>query len=186
MLALRLFACATAVVALAGCSGTHESSPGVRPQTTTTSTATAPSSACHARHVNLADAQAWEPDQACTPGATDGGLAMSALCPVAHTSQIRPPVSYTEPLKVQQMAAYGFTDRVSAHEEDHLIPLELGGAPRDPMNLWPEPHASLNEKDTVENAAHDAVCAHRVSLTDAQHKISTDWYSFGRDLNVIH
>lgn len=185
---LRVAVCvATAIAALTGCSIPNATpSTGATSGPTTTSATATPASACHARHVNTADVQAWEPDPACTPGATDGGLAMSALCPVARTSQIRPPVSYTEPLKVQQMAAYGFTDRVSAHEEDHLIPLELGGAPRDPMNLWPEPHASPNEKDSVENAAHDAVCAGRLSLTDAQHKISTDWYRLGRDLGVIH
>ena len=50
-----------------------------------------PAGSCHARHVNITDAQAWEPDPACTPGATDGGLPMAQLRPVAHTKQIRPP-----------------------------------------------------------------------------------------------
>jgi hypothetical protein len=38
------------------------------------------------------------------------------------------------------MAAYGLTgQRLSDYELDHLIPLELGGAPAEAANLWPEP-----------------------------------------------
>lgn len=73
------------------------------------------------------------------------------------------------------MQEYGFTDSIHAHEEDHLISLELGGSPTDPKNLWPEPHASPNAKDKVEDELHTAVCDGRVSLQDAQHRIATDW-----------
>ena len=42
-------------------------------------------------------------------------------------------------LKRRQIAAYGYTDTDPRdYEEDHLIPLELGGAPGDPRNLWPQ------------------------------------------------
>jgi hypothetical protein len=144
-----------------------------------------PVGSCQARHVNTADPQAWEPDPRCTPGATDGGLTLSELCPVAHTRQIRPPASYTGELKREQMRAYGETGSARDYEEDHLIPLDLGGAPWDPANLWPEPHSSPNEKDGVEAAAHDAVCAGELSLMDAQRRIATDWYGLGRDLGVV-
>jgi hypothetical protein len=144
-----------------------------------------PAGSCQARHVNIADPQAWEPDPRCTPGATEGGLALSQLCPIAHTRQIRPPASYTDELKREQMRAYSETGSARDYEEDHLIPLELGGAPGDPANLWPEPHPSPNEKDEVEAAAHDAVCAGELSLRDAQQRIATDWYGLGRDLGVV-
>ena len=145
-----------------------------------------PAGSCHARHVNVADPQAWEPDLACTPGATDGGLPVTQLCPVAHTKPIRPPAAYTDALKRAQMRTYGDTGSPAHFEEDHLIPLALGGAPRHPQNLWPEPHPSPNEKDTVEGAAHDAVCMGKITLPDAQHRIATNWYQLGKDLNVIH
>jgi hypothetical protein len=83
------------------------------------------------------------------------------------------------------MRAYGDTGSPATFEEDHLIPLALGGAPRDPQNLWPQPHASPNEKDTVEGAAHDAVCLGKITLPDAQHRIATDWYQLGKDLRVL-
>lgn len=140
---------------------------------------------CHSRHVNAADPQAWEPDPVCTPGAVDGGLLGTQVCPVAHTDTVRPPSSYTSRLKVQQMRAYGYTDPPAAHEEDHLIPLSLGGSPRNPLNLWPAPGASPNEKDRVENATHAAVCAGRMTLSDAQQRMAMDWYGLGRDLGVI-
>lgn len=190
--------------ALAGCGSSTTSTPS--PGTTTTvrqapagaaarlaphdadivaAVAAIPAGSCHARHVNLTDAQAWEPDPACTPGAIDGGLPMTQLCPVAHTKHIRPPASYTDALKRVQMRAYGDTGSPAHFEEDHLIPLALGGAPRDPRNLWPEPHPSPNEKDTVEGAAHDAVCLGKIALPDAQHRMASDWYQLGKDLNVI-
>ena len=52
---------------------------------------------------------------------------------------MRPPTSYTNKLKVQGIADYGFKDKTLGHyEEDHLIPLAVGGSPRSPKNLWPE------------------------------------------------
>ena len=73
------------------------------------------------------------------------------------------------------MAQYGFTDSPSNYEYDHLISVQLGGAPADPKNLWPEPDASPNDKDAVENQLHDLVCEGRMSLSTAQQRIVTDW-----------
>jgi hypothetical protein len=82
-------------------------------------------------------------------------------------------------LKVKQIAEYGYSDTSTAdYEEDHLIPLELGGAPRDPRNLWPEPHYGSKmayTKDSVENALKKAVCDGQVDLVDAQRAIATNW-----------
>jgi len=44
------------------------------------------------------------------------------------TLRVRPPTSYTNALKVKQIADYGYSDTSTAdYEEDHFIPLELGG-----------------------------------------------------------
>ncbi len=125
---------------------------------------------------------------------------------------VRPPSSYTGRLKRQQMAAEGLTAPDAAavcpvdsgnrkcYEEDHLIPLEVGGHPTDPKNLWPEPYnttvngerVGAHEKDVVEDFLHDAVClavprSRRnskrfrprtpVPLARAQEIIATDWYA---------
>ena len=60
----------------------------------------------------------------------------------------------------------------------HLISLELGGAPRDPDNLWPEPWFGVwnaRVKDKLENTLHDKVCGGEVPLRTAQKEIATDW-----------
>ena len=56
------------------------------------------------------------------------------------------------------MRAYGDRLPLHAYEYDHLIPLELGGAPNSPRNLWPEPGASPNPKDRLENRLRVLVC----------------------------
>jgi hypothetical protein len=106
------------------------------------------------------------------------------ICTSGWTSTVRPPESYTEPLKFEQMAAYGDGGSAGGYEEDHLIPLELGGSPTSPQNLWPEPGASPNPKDAVEDAANAAVCDGRISLAAAQQAIATNWIAFGQQLGV--
>jgi hypothetical protein len=103
------------------------------------------------------------------------------ICVSGYTRKVRPPASYTDKLKIQQLAAYGYADRKPAdYEEDHLIPLELGGSPRDPRNLWPEPRYGAypaSVKDGVENRLHTEVCAGSLTLAEAQRRIAADWRS---------
>ncbi|SFW86162.1 hypothetical protein [Amycolatopsis australiensis] len=123
------------------------------------------------------------PDPACTPGALNPDVTQatigSTICVSGWTATIRPPTTYTNSLKQQGIRDYGYADTaMSDYEEDHFLPLELGGAPRDPRNLWPEPHAGSENsytKDSVENAVKKAVCAGRVTLTAAQDAMLTDW-----------
>ncbi len=140
----------------------------------------APTATCHLRGLL--------PDPVCTPGAINPAVTpaniATTICKTGWTATVRPPEAYTEALKRQQMAAYGFTGSLSDFEEDHLIPLELGGHPSDPRNLWPQPGASPNPKDAVELAAHDAVCAGRLPLATAQQEMARDWTALGRQLGV--
>jgi hypothetical protein len=130
-----------------------------------------PNASCHANGVL--------PDPNCTPGAINPNVTQEniqlTICVSGYTKTIRPSVSYTDKLKAQQMNEYGYNDSIRLHEEDHLVSLELGGSPDDPKNLWPEPGASPNPKDKVENFLHAAVCADRITLHAAQLRIMTDW-----------
>ena len=109
----------------------------------------------------------------------------STICKAGWTRTVRPPSAYTAALKLAQIVEYGYADRVPSHyQEDHLVPLELGGAPRDPANLWPEPneivladgdHVGSNAKDSLENLLHRRVCAGTMALAEAQRLISGDW-----------
>lgn len=132
------------------------------------------------------------PDPKCTPGSTYAGITQEnikeTICnphwegkniftgePARGTKILRPPVSYTNKLKIIQMRDYGFTGSASDYEEDHLIPLELGGNPTDPKNLWPEPGAAPNAKDRIENLLHARVCRGEITLREAQREIASDW-----------
>lgn len=137
-----------------------------------------PPGSCHAK--NSPFPQGTKPDRTCTPGAKNPAVTQatigSTICRPGFTKTIRPPVSYTNALKREQIAEYGYDDTdVRHYEEDHLLPLELGGAPRDPKNLWAEPGGSPNHKDAIENQLARAVCDRQVSLKTAQHAILSDW-----------
>lgn len=147
--------------------------------------AVALSGRCHQRGTDLYSL----PDAHCTPGALNPAVTQATIyrtiCVSGWSASVRPPESYTEPLKEQQMAAYGNKGRLGAYEEDHLVPLELGGSPTSPGNLWPEPGAAPNPKDAVEDAAHAAVCGQRISLAAARRAIATNWIAFGERLGVF-
>jgi hypothetical protein len=128
------------------------------------------------------------PDAARTPGATNPEITQDnvreTICnPRWSTKSIRPPSSYTNRLKVEQIREYGYSDStLKDYEEDHFIPLELGGNPADPRNLWPEPFdtsildGGAHNKDKVENYLHAEVCAGSLTLEQAQREITEDWY----------
>lgn len=129
------------------------------------------------------------PDRSCTPGARNRQVTQTTIdqtiCEAGWTQTIRPPVSITEPEKRAALAAYGdyAGQRLSTYELDHLLPLELGGAPNRPANLWVEPNYPrahgyhLNPKDQVEAALRRRVCAGEMSLRRAQSLILTNWIS---------
>jgi len=107
------------------------------------------------------------------PAVTEATI-RSTICVSGWTATVRPPTSYTDPLKVQQMDAEGLPGPVSAYEEDHRVPLELGGSPANTLNLSPEPHPASYSKDTAENAARSQVCG-GADLRAAQAAFVTRW-----------
>jgi hypothetical protein len=123
------------------------------------------------------------PDSHCTPGSYNPDVTQSTItttiCVSGWTATVRPSTSYTNPLKVQGIVDYGYSDTSLAdYEEDHLVPLELGGSPRDPGNLWPEPYSgskTATTKDGVETKLKNAVCAGRIALSAARTAIRSDW-----------
>jgi hypothetical protein len=79
------------------------------------------------------------------------------------------------------LCAFGYSDRRLGHyQEDHLVPLELGGDPSDPRNLWLEPKAvaggwGADRKDELEWVLNRLVSTGRLPLVEAQRAIATDW-----------
>jgi hypothetical protein len=100
----------------------------------------------------------------------------TTICVSGWTATIRPPSSYTSALKGQQIAAEHLADtNPGDYEEDHRVPLELGGAPSDPFNLAPELHPGSFAKDSAENAAKADVCAGRATLHAEQIAFVATW-----------
>jgi hypothetical protein len=95
-------------------------------------------------------------------------------------------------LKVTELAhgyAVGGDQNTAAYEEDHLIPLELGGSPTSDLNLWPEPWerssahpagfapagTGAQTKDRIEDSLRSRLCNHQMTLLAAQRLIATNW-----------
>lgn len=114
---------------------------------------------------------------ATNPNVTQANIAQT-ICVSGWTKTIRPPASYTNKLKLKQMAALHSAGTPHDYEEDHLISLEIGGNPTDPANLWPQPWNgtyNAHKKDQLENAMKKSVCRGTITLAGAQTAIRTDW-----------
>ena len=126
------------------------------------------------------------PNSARTPGALNPSVTQATIgrtiCVTGWTATIRPSSSVTTGLKVAQLAS-GYTYRgdtaTGDYEEDHLISLELGGAPSAEANLWPEPYNSpegARVKDVLENKLHSLICGRTITLLTAQRTIASNWW----------
>jgi hypothetical protein len=125
------------------------------------------------------------PNPLVTPGALNLAVTQatifSTICVSGYTRTIRPPESYTNRLKYSQLdSGYNYRGDTSAYdyEEDHLVPLEVGGNPTSVKNLWPEPRNvfwNASKKDALENKMHELVCGGSISLRAAQQVFMTNW-----------
>jgi len=124
------------------------------------------------------------PDPSRTPGALNPAVMQEntgrTICVRGWTRTVRPPGQYTYELKRAQIHDWYHGGRLRDYEEDHLIPLNLGGAPYDRRNLWPEPRHPADGwdadlKDELESRLNWLVCSGQLDLADAQHAIATDW-----------
>lgn len=120
---------------------------------------------------------------ASTPGATNPAVTQanigSTICVRGWTATIRPAPGYTTALKIQQMAALHLTGTTAMYEEDHRVPLEVGGNPTATTNLWPEPWngpTGAHAKDALENKVHADVCAGRMTLAQGQAIFLGNWW----------
>lgn len=116
------------------------------------------------------------------PGAIDPNVTQanihSTICVSGYSKTVRPPVKYTNALKREQMARYHIDLSSRDVEEDHVIPLSVGGNPTDPNNLDPEPRKgpyNAAMKDRLEVKLHNMVCRDEVPLATAQQAFAKNW-----------
>ena len=125
----------------------------------------------YASLVLLALIAAGPPPGVTNPDVTQATIA-TTICMHGWTTTIRPNTGYTNGLKRHMLPAGA--DQ-SLYELDHFIPLELGGHPSDPGNLWPQlwtGTCGAHAKDVVENRLHRAVCAGTMTLAEAQREVT--------------
>lgn len=103
----------------------------------------------------------------------------TTICVPNWTKSVRPAARLTTALKIKQLKELGYADQNPRdYEEDHPISLELGGAPYDINNLWPELYAGVcgaRVKDKIEDELHRLVCSRAITLSEAQTAIATNW-----------
>ena len=199
----------TALVLLAGCSASASNAPGTRSasgpisssgpsssqpasqaagtQKTVAPPTVATSSPPQATDgVTVNSAGAILPNSARTPGAVNPAVTQAnigqTICVSGWTATVRPDSTVTTELKKEQLASgysYKGDTATGDYEEDHLISLEIGGAPNAEANLWPEPYnvpEGARVKDVVENKLHTLVCDHAITLATAQRAIAANWW----------
>lgn len=120
-----------------------------------------------------------------TPGLTNPAVTQetirSTICIRGWTATVRPPATYTNTLKYNQLHSgynLGGDLNMKHYEEDHIVPLEVGGNPSSPLNLFPQPRnikLSAYLKDQLENRMHQLVCSGQLTLKVAQAVFLTNW-----------
>jgi len=109
------------------------------------------------------------------------------ICVSGWTATVRPASSYTSALKVQQLQALAAKIgpvNPADYEEDHRLPLELGGAPSNELNLSPEKYPGASAKDAAENAGKEAVCA-GADLRTTQTAFAQKWLAEWPDYKAV-
>lgn len=122
--------------------------------------------------IYLAAWSAW--GQSIDPAATE-----AAVCAPGYAAAHRPPLAWSEDAK-RRMLLPGH--RMAEFQLDHVVPLELAGAPRDPKNLQLQPWPEARLKDRAENRLHALVCSGRMTLRAAQGVFATPdgWRGYAR------
>jgi hypothetical protein len=118
---------------------------------------------------------AWLPDPKLTPGALAPHVLASDVCKPGYARAAR---KVRESTKREACRLYGVPYPAHGYEIDHLVSIELGGAPDDVANLWPEPGTgkwTWHHKDELENRLHALTCSGELTLREAQKLIRDDW-----------
>jgi hypothetical protein len=98
----------------------------------------------------------------------------ATICVSGWTKTVRPASAVARRLKTALVAVQGDDAVIGDYVLDHIVPLALGGAAREPSNLMLQPIAEGRIKDRIELKLHCLVCTGVVSLDDAQRAIGTD------------
>ena len=103
------------------------------------------------------------------------------ICVSGYTASVRPATSYTNGVKLKLLReSVGEGANASKYELDHIVPLAVGGHPRNLKNLMLQPwdgEYGAKTKDRLEKRLQQLVCSKQLGLRDAQAAIYGDWQS---------
>ena len=117
----------------------------------------------------LADRGALNPD------VTQDTIAQT-ICVPGYTKSLRPATSFTNGVKALLLKRASLDPSSGTdYQLDHIIPLALGGHPRELDNLELQPWDEAKRKDRIEVKLQCMVCSGQVSLGTAQSEILRDW-----------
>jgi hypothetical protein len=113
------------------------------------------------------------------PGAVDPAITQAnvhaTVCRLGYTKAVRPSKEWLQALKHRLLIEQHLPGKIQDYELDHLIPLGIGGAPRDLANLWLQTWPEARAKDDDELGLFRAVCSGRMTLGEAQRRILEQW-----------
>ena len=125
----------------------------------------------------------YDPNNKATPGVANPKVTQRnikrTICSDTWVKSQRPSAKYLDEQKARQLKGgkYGSTDP-TIFEEDHRIPIEVGGHPRDPKNLWPESTTvrwNAFVKNKLETYVQTEICAGHMKLADGRAIFQRDW-----------
>jgi hypothetical protein len=96
------------------------------------------------------------------------------VCRKGYTRQVRNRIAARHKLHLMQAAGIPASE-AGSWQLDHIIPLSLGGSPRDPANMRLQPLAEAKRKDRLELKLHCLVCSRQLPLAEARRQIAGDW-----------
>jgi len=115
---------------------------------------------------------------ALNPDVTEATVSQT-ICIPGYAKSVRPASNYTRAAKAKLLREAGIDEsRTSEFELDHIVPLALGGHPRNLSNLglqpWDGEHGATR-KDALEARMHTLVCHGAITLTEAQRCVAEEW-----------
>jgi cytochrome c-type biogenesis protein CcmH/NrfF len=112
---------------------------------------------------------------ALNPDVTPETIAQT-ICVPGYTATVRPGSSYVTGIKDKIGRDAGLpSDVAGAMILDHIVPLALGGHPRQPSNLQLQDVGESRRKDRIEVKLQCLVCSGQVPLGEARAAIAMDW-----------
>lgn len=142
--------------------------------------------------VALAIAPNVYPDNQTAPGDVNPDVSQSnideTICMPGWSRQVRPPLSFTAPVKSRLLHQQYPGAEPQEFELDHRVPIEDGGCTDCLSNLWlqpwrdPQHHTCKPEvmmdaacKDRLENYVHHQICIGHMTLEEGQAIFLGDW-----------